>query len=88
MGLGQASMRQSRDDPHGQEACHELSACMLMATLGPPTAAEVLVAGVGGTTQEIATIAPLRKFTAVDPSSFHRVRVSMSQQQLLRRSLL
>jgi tRNA (cmo5U34)-methyltransferase len=44
---------------------------MLMATIGQLAEAEVLVAGAGGTAQEIVTIAALRpfwKFTAVDPS--------------------
>jgi tRNA (cmo5U34)-methyltransferase len=61
---------QSRIALAGHEACHELSACMLMAPVGQSTEAEVLVAGAGGTAQEIVTIAALRpfwKFTAVDP---------------------
>lgn len=62
---------QSRIALAGYEACHELAACMLAAALGPGTAARVLVAGAGGTAQEIVTAAslePLWRFTAVDPS--------------------
>ncbi len=63
--------QQSRIALAGYEACHELSACLLTATLGSGTKARVLVVGAGGTAQEIVTAAkmePLWQFTAVDPS--------------------
>ena len=40
---------QSRIALAGYDACHELSACQLAASLGRGGAARVLVAGVGGT---------------------------------------
>jgi tRNA (cmo5U34)-methyltransferase len=55
----------------GYEACHELAACMLTASLGSGFPAHVLVAGAGGTANEILTLAKLEPhwtFTAVDPS--------------------
>ncbi|WP_317201854.1 class I SAM-dependent methyltransferase [Janthinobacterium sp.] len=55
----------------GYDACHELAACMLAAALGSGGRAEILVAGAGGTAQEIITagaLEPLWRFTAVDPS--------------------
>jgi tRNA (cmo5U34)-methyltransferase len=55
----------------GYEACHELVACMLTASLGSGFPARVLVAGAGGTANEIVTLArmePRWTFTAVDPS--------------------
>ncbi|HSU33448.1 MAG TPA: class I SAM-dependent methyltransferase [Bryobacteraceae bacterium] len=64
--------QQSRIALAGYEACHELSACMLAAALGSGTAAQVLVAGAGGTAQEIlniGTLEPHWSFTAVDPSA-------------------
>ncbi|GAB7542499.1 SAM-dependent methyltransferase [Cupriavidus sp. CuC1] len=63
--------KQSRIALAGYDACHELSACMLAATLGAGRAAEVLVVGAGGTAQEIvcaARLEPAWRFTAVDPS--------------------
>ncbi|EHP37913.1 methyltransferase domain-containing protein [Cupriavidus basilensis OR16] len=63
--------QQSRIALAGYDACHELSACMLAATLGAGRAAEVLVVGAGGTAQEIlcaARLEPAWRFTAVDPS--------------------
>lgn len=63
--------KQSRIALAGYEACHELSACMLAAALGTGTAARILVAGAGGTAQEIVTAGALEpgwQFTAVDPS--------------------
>ncbi|SDY83727.1 cyclopropane-fatty-acyl-phospholipid synthase family protein [Nitrosomonas sp. Nm33] len=63
--------QQSRIALAGYEACHELSACMLAATLGSGTAARILVVGAGGTAQEIITAGKLEpgwQFTAVDPS--------------------
>lgn len=63
--------QQSRIALGGYEACHELAACLLSAALGPGTTRHVLVAGAGGTAQEIRTLGPLEpgwRFTAVDPS--------------------
>ncbi len=63
--------QQSRIALAGYEACHELCACMLAATLGSDTPAHMLVVGAGGTAQEIVTAAKLEpawRFTAVDPS--------------------
>jgi tRNA (cmo5U34)-methyltransferase len=62
---------QSRIALAGYDACHELAACMLAASLGPGTAARVLVAGAGGPAREITTAGRLEpgwRFTAVDPS--------------------
>lgn len=63
--------RQSRIALAGYDACHDLSACMLAASLGQSRPANVLVAGAGGTAQEIIAMAALEPewhFTAVDPS--------------------
>lgn len=63
--------KQSRIALAGYEACHELAACMLAAALGSATTANILVAGAGGTAQEIVTAGTLElgwRFTAVDPS--------------------
>lgn len=63
--------RQSRIALAGYDACHDLAACMLAATLGPSRPAKVLVVGAGGTAQEIIAMAALEpewRFTAVDPS--------------------
>jgi tRNA (cmo5U34)-methyltransferase len=63
--------RQSRIALAGYDACHELSACMLSASLGARTHARVLVAGAGGTAGEIIAAARLEpdwSFVAVDPS--------------------
>src|SRR5688572_10905551 len=62
---------QSRIALAGYDSCHELSACMLAATLGSGGAAEILVAGAGGGAREIVTAGALEpgwRFTAVDPS--------------------
>lgn len=64
--------RQSRIALAGYDACHDLTACMLAATLGPLRGAKVLVVGAGGTAQEIIAMAALEpdwRFTAVDPSA-------------------
>lgn len=64
--------RQSRIALAGYDACHELSACMLSATLGEGKRARVLVVGAGGTGGEIVAAARLEpewSFVAVDPSS-------------------
>ncbi|HEY9749246.1 MAG TPA: class I SAM-dependent methyltransferase [Allocoleopsis sp.] len=63
--------QQSRIALAGYEACHELSACMLAASIGSGTTARILVVGAGGTAQEIVTAGKLEpnwQFTAVDPS--------------------
>jgi tRNA (cmo5U34)-methyltransferase len=62
---------QSRIALAGYDACHELSACMLAATLGPGRAANLLIVGAGGGAQEIVCAGALEpgwRFTAVDPS--------------------
>jgi tRNA (cmo5U34)-methyltransferase len=64
--------RQSRIALAGYDACHELAACMLSASLREATPARVLVVGAGGTAGEIAAAARLDpdwRFTAVDPSA-------------------
>ncbi len=61
---------QSRIALAGYDACHELSACLLSAHLGSD-ARTVLVAGAGGTAQEIlvaARLEPRWSFVAADPS--------------------
>lgn len=63
--------KQSRIALAGYDACHELSACMLAAAVGSGGDARILVAGAGGTGQEIvktAALEPKWRFTAVDPS--------------------
>lgn len=63
--------RQSRIALAGYDACHELSACMLSASLGEGKPEHILVVGAGGTAGEIiaaATLEPLWSFVAVDPS--------------------
>lgn len=62
---------QSRIALAGYDACHELAACMLASTIGRPDA-QLLVAGAGGTGQEILVAAALEpgwRFTATDPSA-------------------
>lgn len=62
---------QSRIALAGYEACHELAACMLAATLGEGSVADILVVGAGGGGQEIITAGPFEpgwRFTGVDPS--------------------
>jgi tRNA (cmo5U34)-methyltransferase len=64
--------RQSRIALAGYDACHDLAACMLAASLGSTTSANVLVVGAGGTAQEIIAMARLEpnwRFMAVDPSA-------------------
>ena len=51
--------RQSRIALAGYDACHDLSACMLAASLGQSRPANVLVVGAGGTAQEIIAMAAL-----------------------------
>lgn len=64
--------RQSRIALAGYDACHDLAACMLAASLGESRAARILVVGAGGTAQEIIAMAALEpqwRFIAVDPSA-------------------
>ena len=63
--------QQSRIALAGYDACHELAACILAATLGSGSRAAILVAGAGGTANEIVTAGKLEPnwtFVAVDPS--------------------
>ncbi|MGZ0718072.1 class I SAM-dependent methyltransferase [Pseudomonas palleroniana] len=63
--------RQSRIALAGYDACQDLAACMLAASLGSRHSAKVLAVGAGGTAQEIIAMARLEpgwRFTAVDPS--------------------
>ncbi|WP_205926101.1 class I SAM-dependent methyltransferase [Rhizobium sp. P38BS-XIX] len=63
--------RQSRIALAGYDACHELSACMLSASLSDTPRARILVVGAGGTAGEIiaaARLGPEWEFVAVDPS--------------------
>jgi tRNA (cmo5U34)-methyltransferase len=63
--------RQSRIALAGYEACHELAACLLAASLGTGRSARILVAGAGGTANEILTASALEpdwRFVAVDPA--------------------
>lgn len=62
---------QSRIALAGYDACHDLAACLLSATLGHESKAKILVAGAGGTANEILVggkLEPHWKFVAVDPS--------------------
>jgi tRNA (cmo5U34)-methyltransferase len=62
---------QSRIALAGYEACHELATCLLSATLGAGSTANVLIAGAGGTANEILVAGKLEpdwSFLAVDPS--------------------
>src|SRR4051794_3892511 len=62
---------QSRIALAGYEACHELSACMLSASLGQGKPARVLVVGAGGGAMEIrcaARLEPQWTYLAIDPS--------------------
>ena len=62
---------QSRIALAGYDACHELTACMLAAVLGPGSSAHILVVGAGGGAQEVLAAGALEpgwRFTAVDPS--------------------
>jgi tRNA (cmo5U34)-methyltransferase len=63
--------KQSRIALAGYDACHELAACMLAATLGAGSAANILVTGAGGMANEIVMagrLEPTWRFVAVDPS--------------------
>jgi tRNA (cmo5U34)-methyltransferase len=63
--------RQSRIALAGYDACHDLAACMLAASLHNAPSAKILVVGAGGTAQEIIAMGSLEpgwRFTAVDPT--------------------
>ena len=80
--------RQSRIALAGYDACHDLAACMLSASLGNARSAKVLVVGAGGTAQEIIAMAmlePTWRFTAVDPSE---PMLEVAAQQLGANNLL
>lgn len=79
---------QSRIALAGYDACHELAACMLSATLGGDGPARVLVVGAGGGAREIVTasvLGPRWRFTAVDPS---RPMMDLAVAQLTREGLM
>jgi tRNA (cmo5U34)-methyltransferase len=62
---------QSRIALAGYDACHELAACLLSASLGHGSAARILVIGAGGSGLEVLAAGRLERnwhFTAVDPS--------------------
>ncbi|AGK50984.1 MULTISPECIES: class I SAM-dependent methyltransferase [Burkholderia] len=63
---------QSRIALAGYDACHDLAACMLASSVASEAgAAQILVAGAGGTAREIVALAGLEpgwRFTAIDPS--------------------
>lgn len=80
--------QQSRIALAGYDACHELAACMLAASLGRGREAHVLVAGAGGGAREIVTAGALElawRFTAVDPS---RPMLDLAVARLAERGLL
>ena len=80
--------RQSRIALAGYDACQDLAACMLAASLGTTTGAKILVVGAGGTAQEIIAMAKLEpgwRFTAVDPSE---PMLEAAKQQLAANNLL
>lgn len=62
---------QSRIALAGYDACHEIAACLLAASLGRNSSARILVVGVGGSGQEILVAGKLEphwRFVGVDPS--------------------
>lgn len=80
--------RQSRIALAGYDACHDLAACMLAASLCHTSSAKILVVGAGGTAQEIIAMAALEsgwRFTAVDPSE---PMMKAAKQQLEANNLL
>ncbi|WP_248732820.1 class I SAM-dependent methyltransferase [Pseudomonas sp. MWU13-2517] len=80
--------RQSRIALAGYDACQDLAACMLAASLGNGGSAKVLAVGAGGTAQEIVAMARLEpgwRFTAVDPSES---MLETAKQQLAANDLL
>jgi tRNA (cmo5U34)-methyltransferase len=63
---------QSRTALAGYDACHEVTACLLSASLGRDACARILVVGVGGSGQEIivgSRLEPGWTFVGVDPSA-------------------
>ena len=80
--------RQSRIALAGYDACQDLAACMLAASLGSADEARILVVGAGGTAQEIIAMSRLEpgwRFTAVDPSE---PMLDAARQQLQANDLL
>lgn len=80
--------RQSRIALAGYDACQDLAACMLAASLGDASSAKILVVGAGGTAQEIIAMASLEpgwRFMAVDPS---QPMLDAARQQLEAKHLL
>ena len=85
--------RQSRIALAGYDACQDLAACMLAASLGDAPSARVLVVGAGGTAQEIIAMASLEpgwRFMAVDPSQpmLDAARQQLEANHLLDRTTL
>ncbi|KGU82188.1 methyltransferase [Pseudomonas mediterranea] len=85
--------RQSRIALAGYDACQDLAACMLAASLDPTGSANILVVGAGGTAQEIIAMAALEpgwRFTAVDPSApmLEAARQQLEANGLLERTCL
>lgn len=85
--------RQSRIALAGYDACQDLAACMLAASLNNAPSAKVLVVGAGGTAQEIiamAALEPTWRFTAVDPSGpmLEAARQQLDAHSLLERTTL
>lgn len=83
--------QQSRIALAGYDACHELAACVLAASLGTGGAAHVLVAGGGGGAKEVLTAAALEpgwRFTLADPSApmLDLARERLREQGLLSRT--
>ena len=85
--------RQSRIALAGYDACQDLAACMLAASLGDAPSAKILVVGAGGTAQEIIAMASLEpgwRFMAVDPSQpmLDAARQQLETNHLLDRTTL
>lgn len=85
--------RQSRIALAGYDACQDLAACMIAASLGDAPSAKVLVVGAGGTAQEIIAMASLEpewRFMAVDPSQpmLDAARQQLEANHLLDRTTL
>ena len=85
--------RQSRIALAGYDACQDLAACMLAASLGDAPSANILVVGAGGTAQEIIAMAGLEpgwRFMAVDPSQpmLEAARQQLQANHLLERTTL
>lgn len=63
--------QQSKIALAGYDACHELAACMLSASLDQQSHPHILVVGAGGPAHEITKLGafqPTWRFTAIDPS--------------------